>query len=280
MSNAAFYKRSYHLTFTDEVTGVSKTYTDLDIKFNISRMIVQAKMEASIDVLGLSWNTINEITATSIMSPPEARQLRKRVTLTAGYDGNEMALFTGYISYAICDPPPEMWLHMKADNYNEDVSSQYQLSIAKGTRLKDVFNYAANKIGFQPKWEYTGDNKECSEMLITCNSKTGVIKAVNDLADWMVFYDNQFLFACDNRDKASIGTVNRNTGLIRVNKVDYVGVAFQTWIRNEYPLAAYVNLESELIPAANGKYFIVSKTFNGHYRGNEWFTIYDCIRYH
>lgn len=280
MSNKAFYNRSYHLTFTDEVTGFTRTYTELDIKFSLKRAIIQAKNEASIDILGLSWDMINELTATSIMSPISARQLRKRVTLTAGYEGNEAAIMTGYIVHATCDPPPEMWLHLVVDNYVEDVHDVYNISISQGVRLKDLFMYACKQIGFQPKWEYTGDNKVCSSWNVSCGNKTSVIKYLNELANWHVFEDNQFLYAVDYVPKKNAGTVNRRTGLIRVTNVDYIGVAFQTWIRNDYPLASNINLESELVPAASGKYWIYTKEFKGHYRGNEWFVTYDCRRNH
>lgn len=280
MSNGRFFKRSYHLTFTDEVTGKSRTYTELDIKFNIKKMICQHKYEAKISILGLSFQTINEITATSIMSPIVARQLKKRVTLTAGYDGNETALFTGYIVHAVCGTPPEMWLHITADNYVEDVQEVYKFNSKKGIPLLTVFKNAAKTIGWQPVIWYTGENLPCSEFAFVGN-KTNMVSSLNQLANWEVFNDGQFLYAVDKRvDKDSIGVVERKSGLIRVTNVDYVGASFQTWLRNDYPLARSVELKSELIPAANGKYRIYEKEYNGHYRGGEWFTIYHGIRQH
>lgn len=281
MSSKAFFNRSYHLTITDELTKKSRTYTELDIKFSVKRPVGPCKVEAHISILGLSAQTINELTAVSIMAPVQAFQKKKRITLTAGYEGNETAIFTGYITHAVCDPPPNMWLHITAYTFSEDVQEVFKCSLKNGTKLKDAFEYAAKLLGYTPKWEYTGFNKDVAGWTI-CGNRTNIIQCLNELASWYVFVDGQFLYAVDKhikyRQSAVSGSLDRKNGLIRVLDVNYYGATFQTWLRNDVPLARFVKLVSELIPSASGVYNIYEKEYRGHFRGDEWFTIYSGKR--
>lgn len=281
MSNKRYFKRSYHLRLKDELTGNTKDFSSIDIKFHVNRMVAQQKIEATIDILGLTVDSINLLTATSVMSPTTARQYKKRITLTAGYEGNEVHIFSGYVTSASVDQPPEMWVHIKADNIFEDIHEVFDISCSPDMTAHEIFEYCAKQMGMTPKDDTTFSKNVKPGGLSTIGTKTNIIQQLTLLCpNWQVFFDNGLLYAVDTSLEARevVGCVCADTGLLAVSGVTYLGCDVVTWLANDYPLSQWIEVKSQLMPSANGKYRIMTKEFKGHFRGKEWYTTYHTIR--
>lgn len=279
MANQRFFKRSYHLKIQDEQAGTTKDLSALDVKFHVHRMVGQHKFEADIDILGLSAESINSITATSVMSPVSARSQRKKIILSAGYENAEVAIFSGYIVSAYTDSPPQMWLHIKADNYLEDNNHTiYDISLEEDVKLFDILEYVGKQIGCVVINKSTQSNNPVGGFYYF-GTQTDIVSGLSDLADWEVFVDNGFLYAVD-RIGSSDGNmkVNRHTGLLATSSVTYIGADMTMFLQEPCALGQSVELESELMPSASGKYRIISLEFTGHFRGEKWYTILHGIR--
>lgn len=285
MSKHNFYGRSYHLTLTDERTANKKVFTELDIKFSIKKIVFPCRYTAKISILGLPWTEMNDIAATSIYdAPTAARKFRKRVSLTAGYINRETEIFSGYIVMASIQRPPEMWLDMTVVNFIDNLDGNVNLSWKDGMTAKMILDETAKKMNIPVAYKYSGldaINNELGPTVIN-GGWLSVFQKLDKLANWNVYYDNGFIFVVDQPFKTRYNenprTINQENGLLKVKNVDLIGCSVQTYLDSTASMSAYMNVDSQLMPVANGKYWINSITHEGHFRGNEWFTTYDGIR--
>lgn len=279
MSSSFFYKRTYSLTITDELSGWSRTYTELDIKFQIKRAITQTAFQSTISILGLSVEDINRLTVTATSMFSDAMRMRKKVELSAGYNGDNTLIYRGYIVSATVTSPPEMWLTMTAVNYydvGDELGDHY---IVKGTKLVDVIDYFANVMDMVPNTSKFSKGDLKINGFSTTGGKSNIIRDLNALYNgWVVYEDLGNLIATDlkynkmdDQEEEAV-ELDRNNGLLAISNVTFYGVQVTTFLQDIPLFASRFRLTSELMPSANGIYRIKEREFIGHYRGNEWFS--------
>ena len=285
MSNPNFYNRAYKLTLLDEQSGKKKEFTQLDIRFSIKKIVLPCRYTAKISILGLPLDEMNDIAALSAYDMlTAAKKFRKRISLEAGYGKELHSVFSGYILMANIQKPPNMWLDMTATNFIDNLDGSVNLSFKEGLTPKDVLTSVLNQMHLTPVNTYTGADATSKRLgpTVINGGWSDVFKKLNDLADWNIYYDNGVVFVVDQPFKTTANSkprkIDRMNGLLTVRNVDYIGCSVQTYLNPNATLSAYMEVESELIKAANGKYWINSITHEGHFRGNEWFTTYDGIR--
>lgn len=276
MSSSRFFKRTYELTITDEASGWSKTFTDLDIRFNIKRYKTQTAFKAEIGVLGLSHEDINRISVTATSMWYEALRMRKTITLSAGYDGNNSLIFKGFIVNAVPTSPPEMWLNMTAVNYTDIGGPVYQITMAKGSTLADIANYVAYRLDMPINADmFTQGNVRTNGMTVI-GGKTEVLSALKKVyRNWNVYEDLGILVVTDQPLDASKGgnvEFSLKSGLLSLSNVTFYGVDVTTFLQDVPMFTNSFSVKSEMIPSANGTYKLIGKEFVGHYRGREWFS--------
>ena len=66
--------------------------------------------------------------------------------------------------------------------------------------------------------------------------------------------------------------------MISIGKVDIAGATIRTRLDDSSKLFSWINLQSVIIPKANGLYVVIKKKHKGHLRGGEWFTELETIR--
>ena len=285
MSNKNIYQRSYHLTIVDELTGVSKTYTNLDIKFRIKKVMAPTRYTAKISVLGLSWETMNNISATSLYDITTAAQkLKKRIILKAGYVDNEVEIFGGYIVAATIQSPPDMWLNMTVCNYVDFAEGSKSLSYGAGMTAKQIAFAVSDSLKIPIVYKCKNQEAATTKLgpTVISGNWSAIFKRLQKLASWEVFYDNGFIYIADN-SFADLSnelelTFNKRTGLIKVNSIDFISCSITTFLNQNANLSNIMNVESELMPVVNGKYRIFTKEYFGHFRGKEWYSTFYGMR--
>lgn len=286
MANADIFKRSYTLSLDLGEGGEKKLFSSLDIKYQTKKtMFPSIPHECRIDILGLNIDTINSLTSMSALRVDEALAAKKKIRLSAGYNGKEDQIFDGYIMTAYVDPPPNMWLHITAHNFYRPATEVYDISCDKDMTFAEVFDFCANKIGIVPKNTMI-DAEGMKNKSGGFHVKGTMIEVQNELGklrpDWTVFFDDGALCAVKSYEDASSAAadniVNLRSGLLNVTGINFFGATVQTWTRDCIPLSQWFTLESTLIPSASGKYRVFQKEYKGHFRGKEWYTIYHGFR--
>lgn len=269
-----------------EIDGVEIPTRGLDIKFDVEKIgDVYPKWNASI--LGLSLDTIRKIT---VWNPAVAASKMRGIRVYAGYDGivGPKLLVKGTIMHAIPTSPPEMWLNMSGFMSMKDrrmISAPYKL---RGKSKEEIFFEICNKLGKKGRYEVKYDEyawiKHGYQFSMEGMYGDLPTRFANQF-DLVVYLDDETLVATDKNGQmkpqpkmSSPEIIDIDHGLISVAGIDIKGATIRTRLNDSYNLMSWVRLQSELIPSANGDYYVIKKRHVGHLRGNDWYTELTTVR--
>lgn len=272
-----YWDRVAHLS----IENYGGTLEGLDIKFNIEKIgDVYAKF--SCGILGLSRESINKLT---VFNPADAVRACRKIEVHAGYrDGTKNHLLCkGYIFNAMPTPPPEMWLNMDClISAGEKIPVDPAFTMSNKPAI-EVFRKICSLCGKKSRWECTTLKEEtnisftfegtCDQLAEKFASKFGV-----------VVYEDNGTFVCVNKNgqnntsPANAERLDSSSGLIAVGGVTVAGATVRTRLNDSYRLFSWVDLQTRLVPKANGLYYVLKKRHVGHLRGDEWYTELTLIR--
>lgn len=209
----------------------------------------------------------------------ESVQQKRKVEVYAGYEDSGTSLvFRGYVFEAKPTSPPEMWVEITClpDLINDNV-----VEIDK-TGTPDVIGlYLASllKLNFRNDWSVSGK----SDMRFKYSGKlSGAPLSFANSLGIKVFFEGDTFVMTDKRgwlkEVKNSRTINMANGMIGIPKVDMRGAVIRVRVDDSYGLCSWVYLESAIFPKANGYYFVIKKTHNGHFRGENWYTDLETIR--
>lgn len=252
----------------------------LDFKFSGEKVgDIYAQFECSI--LGLSGRTINELT---VWNPAEAFTRQRKIQVFAGYEdgGIENPIFEGIIVEAIPTSPPEMWLNFKClhlGDFTNIVSNPKQF---KDTSLSQIFDEVGAELGLETFWTAWKVNPTTKGDFNLEGPLRTLAERFASQFNVTVYEEDGTLYCRDKRpqfdEPESIRDISLNTGMISIGKIDIAGATIRTRLDDSSKLFSWINLQSVIIPKANGLYVVIKKKHKGHLRGGEWFTELETIR--
>ena len=249
-----------------------KELDGIEVKFSVEKVSSAVMNKADIDICNLTTDDIEYLT--TYTSQFIALGQRKRIRLFAGYEDTGVSLiFDGDIVEAIPTNGPDRWLKCKALSgyYNARTPTSTVLSGTHTIRevcaavagfLNLSLNYTATSTKTIADFEYTG-------------GKTKAIKELNELGDIIAYEDDGVLVIQDQgqpRTDIGIRRIDETSGLIGIPKPDAIGVECQILLDNSIKIGQRIYLESKIIPAADGEYYIYELKHSGDLRGNAFYT--------
>ena len=271
-----YWKRVGHVE-VENASGRMVSFSGLDFKFKV-KSCGDIYQEFSVGILGLSAQTINDLT---VWSPAKAIDRPRKIAVYAGYaDSGEELIATGYIWYAIPTNPPEMWMNFECKHYlllEEQVKEPRTLD---DKPISEIFQAVANECGMRSDFRATGGDKKGRFKIE--GRKDALAKSFARTFGKTV-YDNSGMLVCtdehgERREPQRAVRIDGDNGLLSVGNIDIVGARLTTRLRTDIGMCEWVSLRSKLIPSANGDYFVIEKELKGHFRGDEWQSEYRCLR--
>lgn len=263
-----------------EIEGVSIP-SGLDFKIDIKKT-GDVYTSFTCSILGLSLETIRKVT---VFNDALAASQQRQIRVYAGYNDSigPKLVARGWIRRAIPTSPPEMWLNIDANVMacdNRVISKAKEL---KAKTVKDLFFKMCNEIDRDGRWiankTRIGDGyvKDKGPVTLWCDGMYGVLPDRFAKKFGVLVYDDNGTLVCGDRNgqynkPESVEPMDIDHGLIGIVNVDCIGAVIRTRMNDSYKLQTWLDLKSELIPSANGKYFVYSKHHVGQLRGNDWYT--------
>lgn len=296
-------KRQISLTLekrdTDNTISFSKTYTNgLDVKFSYTRFLGNGMHgRGKISIGGLSQDTLNMFT--SFWSEDTELAKKKLIKLEAGYEGQTMGtIINGSIVSAIPTVPPDIWLNCEVVNSYEIQFETISYTLKGKHTLKELTENIATFLGLNAiirvdKQSYLNRTiKDVSfignkfELVSTIedlfpikedDKNGGIIAYIEDnnlVLDYSELEMNQY-----NRNGEPI-LISKDTGMVGVPEPMWAGQAVKvtTLLNPAIRTGDVIQLKSQLIPSLNGYYYVFTISYEGQYRGTNFYSSFVCKR--
>lgn len=275
-TNQMYWKRVGYVAIEDNDGNMVKyggSHDGLDFKFSgvISGEICPS---FSVSILGLSKETLVSLTS---WSPSEAFSRMRRIQVYAGYekDGLARPIFEGMVLEAIPTQPPEAWLNLSCMLHPMIKTPPVEFETER-EEIVQIFDKIAEKSGYKSRWEST---KIPKDFVVTYDFNKSPRDLATDFAhrfNLIVYNEDGVLIAKDlhgeRGEPKDLKVIDINTGLLGLNNITLIGATIHKRLDTSIKCFSWVNLKSQIVPKANGSYYVISKKHVGHFRGREWNT--------
>lgn len=262
------------------VRGGLKRFENISSKFRIEKFQGAVMNKAQIDIANLAREDVEYLT--TYTSYALAVQQRKRLRISAGYEGQDVALlFDGDISEALPTVPPDVWLKCQAISGYYNNQTLLTKSIDSPTSVKQLALNIANTLGLELDWRASSEKAIGSFNYIGGGSK--LINEFNRLGNFIAFEEDGKLKVVDKIIKAdklaaSAKVLSAESGLIDMPQPNALGLSAKMLLDPTVACGSLVKLESKRIPAANGFYWVYKLTHEGGLRENSFYTTIEARR--
>lgn len=261
--------------------GQMERFDGLNVKFSVKKTANDVMNKAEVSIANLSLDRIYMLT--TFVSPYLNEQKRKAVGVYAGYvknaDDDVPLVFQGEITRAMPTMPPDIWLNCEARTgfyNNQRVVSE---SINGATTVKAICTKAAQNMGLQ--LNYTAKINKSVEGFSHSGGGTAMLKRINELGGIIAFEDDGVLKVMDaDKPETSeyIRVLNRHSGLIGIPQPDNMGLKMKMLLDPTFKVGDRIQLESEMLPKANGVYWCYALTHSGGLRETDFYTEIEAKR--
>lgn len=278
MSNRREYWDRVGCVKIEGANGRMIEYRGLDFKFNV-KYISGSYTDFTVSVLGLSSKTVSDLT---VWNPVRNMYSPRKIEVYGGYASTgEELIATGYIWYAVPTRPPDMWMNFECKRFLKFSEYVEKPMVYTGKTVKEVFNLIADECDLRGDYQASGGDVVVDKYEIS--GKIGelipkFIKAFNKTAD---IRTDVIVCADQHGEKerpAKQVKVTQWNGMLAIGNIDYYGATITARLRTDINLFSWINMESALIPAANGPYYVNSIEYKGHFRGEDWQVKFGCFR--
>lgn len=266
---------------TEFVTrGGMKRFENISSKFRIEKFMGAVMNEATIDIANLAREDVEFLT--TYTSYALAVQQRKRIRISAGYEGENVALlFDGDISEALPTTPPDVWLKCKAISGFYNNQTLMTKSIDSPTSVKQLGLNIANALGLELDWRASSQKTIGSFNFIGGGTK--LIDEFNRMGNFIAYEDDGKLIVVDSINKAekiadTAKFLSEESGLLDMPKPNALGLSAKMLLDPRVTCGSYVKLESKRIPAANGFYWVYKLAHEGSLREEPFYTTIESRR--
>lgn len=262
------------------VRGGLKRFENISCKFRIEKYMGAVMNKANIDIANLAREDVEYLT--TYTSYALAVQQRKRIRISAGYEGQDVALlFDGDISEALPTMPPDVWLKCQAISGYYNNQTLLTKSIDSPTSVKQLALNIANTLGLELDWRASSEKTIGSFNYIGGGTK--LIDEFNRMGNFIAFEEDGKLKVVDNINKAervasSAKVLSEDSGLIDMPQPNALGLSAKMLLDPTVVCGSYVKLESKRIPAANGFYEVYKLAHEGSLREESFYTSIEARR--
>lgn len=262
------------------VRGGLKRFENISSKFRIEKFQGAVMNKAQIDIANLAREDVEYLT--TYTSYALAVQQRKRLRISAGYEGQDVALlFDGDISEALPTAPPDVWLKCQAISGYYNNQTLLTKSIDSPTSVKQLALNIANTLGLELDWRASSEKAIGAFNYIGGGTK--LIDEFNRLGNFIAFEEDGKLKVVDKIIKAdklaaSAKVLSAESGLIGMPQPNALGLSAKMLLDPTVACGSLVKLESKRIPAANGFYWVYKLTHEGGLRENSFYTTIEARR--
>lgn len=252
--------------------GEMKRLDGIDVRFSIHKYMGVVMNEATIDIYNLAKEDIEYLT--TFTSQFIAYEKRKRIRIFAGYkDTNVGLIFDGDITEAIPTTPPDIILRCKAMTGHYGNSTIISKSITEPITVKDMLKQASSWMGKEIN-DYSTTDKKINGFYFT-GAATQLIGQINNIPNITCYEEDGALCVVDSNNpniNKEIRQINQSSGMIEIPQPDALGITVKVLLDPNIRLGQTIQIESSLIPACNGQYWIYELTHRGQLRGSEFYT--------
>lgn len=253
-------------------SGEMKRLEGIDLKFSISKYMGVVMNEATIDIYNLAKEDIEYLT--TFTSQFIAYEKRKRIRIFGGYKDTSVGLlFDGDIVEALPTTPPDIILRCKAMTGHYGNSTIISKSITQPISVKDTLKQCSEWVGKEINDFSTTDRK--IDGFYFTGASTQLIGQINNIPDITCFEDDGEIIVVDSKNpdiQKGVKLINSSSGMIDIPQPDALGIKVKILLDPDIKLGQTIKIESSLIPACNGQYWIYEFTHRGHLRGSEFYT--------
>ena len=155
--------------------------------------------------------------------------------------------------------------------------------------LKDICQKVAELLGLELVWK--AQSTKTVKGFYSCGALTDMLQQINELDEKTIIYqDGNSLIVEDYmpmqennannlKEGQQIKVFNQLSGLISHPEPDPFGVKFKVLLDPSLKCGDAVKLESDMIPSADGVYWIYSIRHHGELRGREFYSEINARKY-
>ena len=288
-----FFGRVYELTLGNQTfrASTNPNADALDIKFKVERCPEARTQKASVSILGMSMENMMKFLKLATMEQGKALKENLKVMLMAGYDKTGLAcIVDGVAATASITQPPEIWLNitvLEGSYQDEDILYHFK-DDNNPVNLMELCKLVCGKYGYAFNDKSNGKANGVTVSSYGTGRPMTLKEALDELsndADWNLTADahTKQVFAYPKSDHEPPDndeiTMDAENGLIRVGGISVNACEITAFLQpnpSGQGKFSKLRLKSEFNSHANGVWLFNGITQIGHYRGQEWYTIFKC----
>ena len=282
----------------------------LNVKFTYQRFLGNGMhSKGKISICGLTQQAIDLYT--SFLSQDVEVTKRKTLKVIAGYEDENKGIGTilsGSIITAVPTLPPDVWLNCEVINQYEAKLQMNNYSF-KGTKtLKEVIDWVATEIGLNKVENRISNNTtymntEYKDFVFEGNkfdlvgrigamfydklAKQNIQDKYNGISTYIednsLIVDYQDLMVKDYDRWGTPKIASKDSEelkLVGLPQPMWAGqaVTITTLLNPSVKTGEVIELKNNLIKALNGYYYVFNITYNGEFRGTQWYSQFLCRR--
>ena len=259
-----------------EVDGQLRVYDDLWMSATISKFANLLQNEAEVKIANLTRDARDFLLTET--SPLNQLKKPRKLFIEAGRESiGVFALFQGDITGGTPSQPPDIILTLKAKT--KQAAKGIVLAQAYGAReqLSTIAKGVADALGLALVFE--AQDKAIANYSFT----GGALKQVEKLGETgrvNAYVDDDRLIVKDYNVPLAQAThvLSKSSGLIGAPELTEQGVKVKYLLDPKSQLGGELELESEIYPAANGKYVIYQLSYEVSNRDTPFYCIAECKR--
>lgn len=263
------------------------TFDGLNVRFNILKRRSVMQNKCDIAICNLNKEQVEYLTTINGWDTPE--YLRKKLRVFAGYmdavgKENIGMIFQGDIIRAMPTTEPDVWLECNClSGYAEQLKTN-TLSMHGNITIKDICTRAAKELGLNLVWKASGKNNKTVDGFYHADSVLSLIDEISKLGNVDVYEEDGDLVVTDSEiakpvDEHSVRVFGETSGMISHPEPDPFGVKFKVLLDPSIKCGDPVQLQSNMIPAANGVYYVYSIRHFGELRGQAFYSEIEARSY-
>lgn len=275
---------------------------NISVKFNFEKFIGTAFFgTGKVSICGLDKATTE--TLTTLCSMEEALKERKQIKIEAGYGEKKALIIDGSIISAKPTIPPDVWIDCEILNGYERQQEIKSISVEGEMNIKELADTIALQLNLQNGADCRIKNDSVGKRFYQRKVKNlsyigtleGVLGEINKVYSFeegdiygvpVSYIDNETLivdyanFSDVESQNRTHHRINKDNGMVGLPEISMAGTIanITTLLKPEVKVGDVIDLESYMIPKANGQYNVIGITYVGDFRGTSWYSVFSCRR--
>lgn len=260
---------------TIEFPGDTLTFEGLSIYATGRKYVATLQNTCECTIMNLTKEHRNYILSrTSPLNVP--RQLI-RMSLNVGRESyGAFTLFSGYIQQSRATQPPDIGITLIALTNGFEVGTILSDNQSPLTQLSAIAAQVASNNNLTLDFQAT--DKQIENYSYN-GAAAYQIQDLNEMGDIIAFVDNDVLTVVNagSGNNNGVRLINAATGMVGIPQFSEKGVIIKMMIDNTVQLGNTIQLESEMLPAANGEYIVQGIYYEVASRDQAFFYTLDCL---